>query len=253
MRINSENKSMDMEARDINYILPTYVRSYLFYSKNEMPSRIIFPMFPSVKVGGVDIPIEYVHPLDKIAVEITEDGKDVAEVTPEQEAALDAKDNEIADLKAQIAKLETTPEAPAPEDITRQQQEDKIPDEPPPPARAAFTEAAEERIETAGKFTGESVHKVEKERYEEKDRQIQEMSSAFRQPKQPPGGDIGPGSSLSDMHPRDGRDQTRTARDLLPEPDIAEAEEKPFEKEIKRGEDGKPIVEDKAKVIDKGK
>ena len=54
MRINQENKSLDMEARDLNYILPAYVRSYLFYSKNEMPAKIIFPMLASVNVLGAD-------------------------------------------------------------------------------------------------------------------------------------------------------------------------------------------------------
>ena len=103
MRINQENKSMDIESRDINYILPAYVRSYQFHMKNELPTKIIFPMFVSVKAGGVDIPIEWVPPLEPIATEIAKDGNNVAEVTEEQEAALDEKDAEIARLKAELA------------------------------------------------------------------------------------------------------------------------------------------------------
>ena len=124
MRINSDNKTMDIEARDINYILPTYVRSYQFYSKNELPTKIIFPMFVSVKAAGVDIPIEWVPPLDPVAVEIGKDGSNVAEVTEEQEAALDKKDAEIKRLRAEVEELaKNQPLKPAPEDLVRQEQE----------------------------------------------------------------------------------------------------------------------------------
>lgn len=246
MRINQENKSVDMEARDINYILPAYVRSYLFYNKNEMPEKIIFPMFPSVKVGDKDIPIEYVPPLDAIAVEIAENGKSVAEVTPEREAVLDEKDERIKELKAEVAvKPEDILEpiepgsdeaiskgAPAPEDLIRQQQEtiEQLEDEtadlqlevdtsPPAesPARAAF----------------------------QVDPNPAHQPPPDRKPIQPPGGDIGPGMGLSDMHARDRRDQIRTARDLAEEPEIVEEAEKPYEKDITRDEQGRPVVEEK--------
>ena len=70
-----------------------------------------------------------------------------------------------------------------------------------------------------------------------------------RLPKQPPGGDIGAGQPLSNMGPRDARDQAMTAKALQPDADISEAKEKPFEKEIKRDEAGKPIVEDKPDAV----
>ncbi|KKK56895.1 hypothetical protein LCGC14_3059940, partial [marine sediment metagenome] len=96
MRVNLDNKSLDIEARDVNYILPAYIRSYQFYSKNEIPTKIIFPMFVSVRAAGVDIPIEWVPPLDPVAAEIASDGNNVAEVTEEQEVVLDEKDKTIA-------------------------------------------------------------------------------------------------------------------------------------------------------------
>ena len=152
MRVNQENKSVDMEVRDINYILPAYVRSYMFYSKNEMPEKIVFPMFPSVLVQGKEIPIEYVAPDSPMAVEIKEDGKEVAEVTPEQEATLDEKDDRIKELKEEVL-------TPTPEDLIRQneetiqQLEDETADaklevdtdipEEVSPARAAFAEQEE--------------------------------------------------------------------------------------------------------------
>lgn len=54
------------------------------------------------------------------------------------------------------------------------------------------------------------------------------------------------------MHPRGRDDQTRTARDLLEEPEIEGTPEKEFEKEIKRDEKGNPIVEDKQKELKEG-
>ena len=234
MRINSENKSMDMESRDINYILPAYVRSYLFHSKNEMPEKIIFPMFQSVKVDDKVIPIEYVPPLDEVATEIANDGSNVAEVTSAQEATLDEKDEEIKRLKAQVSTLETTGEAqelvedikengmtiiPAPEDLIRQQEESAIPEEPEPASKA----------KAAFKVDPDPTH----------------QPAPDRKPTQTPGGDIGPGAGLSDMGPRGRQDQVRTARDLLDEPDIDETKEKDFDQEVSRGDDGKPVVEDK--------
>ncbi len=46
------------------------------------------------------------------------------------------------------------------------------------------------------------------------------------------------------MGSRGGKDQVNTKRDLLDEPDINEAEEKEFGKEVKRDANGNPIVED---------
>ena len=262
MRINPENKSLDMEHRDINYILPPYIRNYMFMNKNEMPEKIIFPMFASVMAGGKEIPIEYIAAESPVAVEIAEDGAAVPEITPAQEAVLDERDEEIKRLKAEVEALtitggrgedevggttDVTPEepaiTPAPEDLVRQQEEyeaehgdaPRRPEGSVSPAKAAFAHAAEERIETATPYA-KTATELAKE--------------AERIPKQPPGGDIGAGQSPSDMHPRDARDQAMTAKALQPEADISEAEEKPFEKEIKRDEAGKPIVEDKPDVAD---
>lgn len=262
MRINQENKSMDMEARDINYILPAYIRSYLFYSNNELPEKIIFPMFPSVAVGDREIPIEYVPPLDPVAVEIANDGSAIPEVTSAQEAVLDEKDEEIKRLKAEVESLTTVergedevggtptisiehPLAAIDESETEEQTaarlKEEVGGEPLSPARTAF----------ADEF-GKAVDKTETERYEAEDERQQKIHQAIvvepnRKPNQPPGGDIGPGLGLSDTHGRDRRDQARTARDLADEPDINEAEEKEFEKPISRDGNGRPVVEDKDK------
>lgn len=239
MRINSENKSMDMEARDINYILPAYIRSYLFYTKNKMPERIIFPMFSSVRFDGIDVPIDYLPPLDPVTIEITQDGSNVAEVTPAQEAEIDTKDEEIKKLRAELDSIrakqtergevgvlgsteggtpETELEAAESDAMHTSGLEDSKPDTT---AKASKAKAAFATNEVAAKLVVPD-----------------------RKPKLPPGGDIGPGAPLSDMHPRDNRSEKRMKADLMEEPDIDEGNEKVYEKEISRDEQGRPVVKE---------
>src|SRR3990172_4503607 len=66
-----------MERRDIDYILPQYIRSYLYYTKNQDPEEIVFPMFHSVRhplKPTVMVPIRWVPELDILAQEIEADG-----------------------------------------------------------------------------------------------------------------------------------------------------------------------------------
>ncbi|MCK4414925.1 MAG: hypothetical protein KAY32_15430 [Candidatus Eisenbacteria sp.] len=258
MRINQENKTLDMEIRDVNFILPPYVRSYLFYSKNEMPTKIVFPMFAAVDILGADgqlhpLPIEWIAPESPVAKEIAKDGEVVAEVTPEQEAILDKQDESVKELKAEfepapegekvegLTEEEQTYEAaradqptPAPEDLIRQQEEDALAEQEAAMAAEAEAEA---------KAAAEHIESPAKAAFAESP--ATPPPTPERQPKQPPGGDIGPGQPLSGMGPRGSGDQIQTARDLKDEPDIKEEEQVPFEKEIGRDEAGKPIVEDK--------
>jgi hypothetical protein len=134
MITNTERKTVDMEARDINFILSAYIRQYLFMSKNEDPDRIVFPMFPSVPhptKPGVQVPIEWVPMTDPIVAEIIEDGKDVAEVTPAQEAALDEKDKQNEELKAQAAKLGVVTEDTKPTVKEATKPSERVPKQPP--------------------------------------------------------------------------------------------------------------------------
>jgi hypothetical protein len=121
MRINIENKTIDIEQRDINFILPAYLRNYLFYSNNEMPDRIVFPMFESVPngVGGV-VQIEFIPYLDPAAIEIAFDGSNIAEVTDTQLAELESKDLEIERLKAQLAGVQTVEPEEVKVDVTEE-------------------------------------------------------------------------------------------------------------------------------------
>lgn len=127
---------MDMEARDLNYILPAYFFSYLFVSKNEDPDKIVFPMFPSVphpRKSGVMIPIEWIPITDQFAVELAKDGSNIPEVTSAQEEVLDAKDEEIKKLKTQVSQLlqAASAESPAKAAIKKLKATGKQPDRPP--------------------------------------------------------------------------------------------------------------------------
>ena len=109
MRVNEDSKSMDMESRDINYILPAYVRLYLFQTRNIDPEKIIFPMFRSVPhpfKKGVQIPIEYIPDDSPIAIEIKNDGAIIPEATPVAEAVADKKEEKYNTMKKRIAELE---------------------------------------------------------------------------------------------------------------------------------------------------
>lgn len=137
MRVNEQNKTMDMEARDINYILPAYLRQYLYASKNEDPVEIIFPMFPAAPhpvKPGVLVPIRWIAMDEKIVADIAADGSNIPEVTKEQEEVLDAKDEEIKKLKTQVSQLlqaASAIESPAKAAIKKLKATDKQPDRLP--------------------------------------------------------------------------------------------------------------------------
>jgi len=103
MRANTENQSIDVEVRDINYIMGAYIMSYLYLSKNQDPEKIIVPMPTSVphpRKAGATIPIEWIAPDSQYAKEVEEDSKDIHEVTPEEEATLDAEDKAAEEAKS---------------------------------------------------------------------------------------------------------------------------------------------------------
>jgi hypothetical protein len=284
VRINKESKSVDMEVRDINYILPQYIRSYLFYSKNEDPVEIVFPMFSSVPhptKTGVRVPIRWVPELSEIAVEILKDGADVAEVTEEQIAKLDEKDEEIKRLREDLVRLrddilqhkgETLPgdhplveEAKmityeslaaslSPAHIPKQPEHLAKIDEKDEEIKRLRAEldsvkAVTEKVEMnpsgipALQSASESIHKVEKVRYEAKNKQLEELAASVRVPKQPE--HLAPeGSQLDNMSKRDREDLAKAKADLRDEPDVDESVEKPYTKKIKKTGKGSIEVEE---------
>lgn len=239
MRINLDQKSLDMEQRDINYVLPAYIRNYLFYSKNEDPVEIVFPMFSSAPhpiKPGVTIPIRYVPEISPEAVEIVVDGANVPEAT-EAEIAVKDEQDEMREKAKEGLGLEPKPE-PEPEMVivckggcgrttegmtmeTRIGEFEQVdesmvpewtcpdclvkpstkPEEEVSPARAAFAEVATEEPKA-------------------------EPEPTTREIKGPPSGPIlPPGTPLDNMAPRDRTDQMRVAKDLRPEPEVDEGKE----------------------------
>ncbi len=207
MRVNEQNKSMDIELREINFIMDALTTQYLYLNKNQKPEVIIFPMYKEAKTRYGNIPIQFVPDMSEIAQDIIRDGKDIAEVTPAQEAVIDKKDEEIKVLREELERLQAQPQ----------------------------------RIETSEVEIGFIPPVAELESKTE-DAILRESPSG-RVPKQPPGGDIGAGSP-DGMGSRDRRDLSRTRQDLLEEPTINEDEEKSFDKSITRDESGKPVVEE---------
>jgi len=137
MRANVDRGTMDMEARDINYVLDAYLLNYFYASKNEDPKEIIFPKFPSVphpRKPGVVIPIRYVEVDEPIVQDIVNDGRDIPETpvveipreeTTEEDTAKEAehpaaKDKELSPAKAALEKAraeERKPKMPPGGDI----------------------------------------------------------------------------------------------------------------------------------------
>jgi len=196
MRANIENKSVDMEVRDINYILPAYIFNYLYVSKNEDPDKIVFPMIPSVphpRKPGVMIPIQWISITDPLAIDIAEDGKDIPEITPVQEAVLDTKDKTATDDGGGGVVGGSQPHSS--EEETSSEED--------------TAKAAEVKVSPAKAALG--------------------RSQMDRAPKMPEGGDIGPGARPDNMGSRDIKLNRQIVVDLKDEADIDESAEKPAE------------------------
>ena len=185
MIIDQENKRILIEPRDINYILPAYIRQYLFLTRNEEIKTVVFPMFQSVPHpdGRQQVPIEWIPDTDPVALSIIEDGSVVPEVSEVDEARIDEKDEEIKRLKAELNELQE-------KQLTEIEQVEEVASITPP-----------------------------------KSKQQPAQPLPQRQPKLPPGGDIGPGVSPSNMGKRETRLERQIRQDLRDEPGVDESKE----------------------------
>ena len=215
MRVNEQNKSMDIEPRDINYILPAYVRLYLFQTKNQDPEKIIFPMFRSVPHPfdrNKQIPIEYVPDTSPVAVEIAQDGNNIKE-SPGAEAKADEKEAEYERMKKRIAELEAGAAA--------MQQERK----PETELEASESPA----MHTSG---------LEKSAIAGVDSSLQPTAERLAKAKQPDN-PVPPGSPADYGGSRDAGFQKKIAKDLKPEKEVNEDEERGDEEIVKRAKKSK--------------
>jgi len=145
MRINEKEKILDIERRDIEYVLGAYARLYLYQTKNQEPDRIIFPMFRSVPhpfIKGKFIPIEYIPDNSPVAVEIAEDASNIPLPSEASEAAADEKEKVYDQTKDTISKVEAEAKivSPAKAAFNANKLKERIAKEPPggaiPPGQA---------------------------------------------------------------------------------------------------------------------
>lgn len=247
MRINDKNQMLEMEGRDWNYIMPAYLRSYLFYTKNVPPVEVVFPMFKTVKYGEMVIPVRWVEPDSVEAIATATDTSNVAEATEAEIAQKDIEEKPpIVEQLKEITK-EASTLVPTPEDLLRQQQEAAQQTAPKEvsAARAAFAEEVPTSAEIEGE--PESPPTEQPVAPPAPDTPISEATQPATQPPQPtaqptelgtngkplspdrppklPPVVIPPGQPLDDMHARDRANQARIAKDLRPEPEVDEGKE----------------------------
>jgi hypothetical protein len=180
VRINTENNSIDIEARDINFILDNYAVSYKFSTKNAPIDRVIIPMFATTKTRYGEIKIEFVPDTSAFAKELVEDGEAVKEVSPVQADELAVQD-----------------------------------------ARVQHLTAAKEYIDKATGYAGKPVLPPANPVVT-----APVKTPIAREPKQPSGTIIPPGSGGLGLAPRDPNDLRHTKQDIAPEKDIDESKEK---------------------------
>ena len=93
MRVNNETKSMDIEPREINFLVDHYMAGYLMRNNNIMPEVVTFPLYTTAHTQNYgDIPIRFVKMNSQEAWDIVEDGKNVPEATNEEIAELDRRE-----------------------------------------------------------------------------------------------------------------------------------------------------------------
>lgn len=109
MIVDGERKTLSIEPRDINFFLTAYVAQYMAIRKGESPDKIVFPMYPTVPHPTIDteVAIDWIDIFSDEAQSIVFDGSNVEELSEEQKAVLDAKDEEIRALKEELSALES--------------------------------------------------------------------------------------------------------------------------------------------------
>lgn len=222
MRIDKDRKSLDIEKRDIDYILTAYMRMYLFQTRNEDPDVITIPMFrttPHPYKKGEEVEIQYIPDTSPVAVDIKEDGSDIPETSPESEAEADKKEEEynatkakLEEVEAELARVRAEKEGVKPDGRPEKlpegsSEEEKEADDAEPPTENITIKPAPQNEPAfnigADQPTPERLAKI----------------------KEPPGGSLPPGTPSDYGGKRDPRDFRRIARDLAPEKDVKEEEE----------------------------
>jgi hypothetical protein len=111
MRVDETKKSCDITARDIYYMLGSYIRYYLMINKED-PAEIVFPMLTSTPhpvKAGVTIPIRYVLPSSPEAMEVEHDVSNIpAQTTQADEDKADQREESLRKTAEAIEKITDT-------------------------------------------------------------------------------------------------------------------------------------------------
>lgn len=217
MITNVGAKQMEMERRDIYYVLSSYLRMYLFQAKNEDPEQIILPMFSSVPHPHKPdqmVKIVYVPELSPIATSIEHDGSNVPLTTPESEAQADRREDEYNRMQKRIQELET--------ELAKVNEDNEADD-------------AEPSVES----TPESPHLHSQPPVSKARQALAEQRKQEAPPREPkhPEHELPPGTQSDYGGSRDPRDQKWAAADLRPEKNVNEEEEKEDSEFIKRSKE----------------
>ena len=109
-----ENKEMQVEERDIDFMLRAYMRSYMFMSKNVVPDKIIFPMVSKVQNPynpAEFVQVEYVPEVSAKAKEIKEEGSTVPPTTEADEDEADRREEHFQEIKKLAQEIDKAEEA----------------------------------------------------------------------------------------------------------------------------------------------
>jgi hypothetical protein len=94
--INDKEKIMVIEKRDLDFALSAFLRSYLFYTKNEPPDKVTISKVPDIKnyQTGKPIAVEYV---EYVPQEGAVEPEEALMAQPEEAKAEEAPVQELAE------------------------------------------------------------------------------------------------------------------------------------------------------------
>ncbi len=229
----TDPKQMQMEQRDWNYIMNSYMMRYLFMNKNQAPDEVVFPMFEYVvhpRQPGVHIPVLWVPSISAEAAAIAEDGAVVPETSEAVLKEIEERDREIERLKKEVESLQGHQDTYKPSDEEFAQIKKDI-----------MQDGEGEALNNEGLTEEEQQH---------------EAMVADLAPSTPPHSidpailavPVDPEKIKLPEHPatgqsdqtygRMGNDLIQAKRDMMQEPELDEAEQKPYEKQVVKSEDG---------------
>lgn len=188
MITNTDTGTMDMEERDLDFFIRSYLKAaggYLYFTRGKYPKSIRVPMMASIKVDGNEIPIEFLPSFSPEYESIKKDGANVPMTSDEVIQERSDEDRELEKSKKEIAE-------------------------------SVEEEAADVREKATDTASSESKNKPNPTG----------QAAPAREPKGPPRpAPFEKGVGPDDMKERDSKFERELKRNLTPDPDIPESSE----------------------------